>query len=102
MYKIKTKNLLLGENQLMTPDQKEQLQTGPSALVENMNPKAVINRLCSYQVLTLREAEEVSSAGRTSDQKEKLLDCLRRKPDTALKYVGMHFDEVDIFIWSNR
>ena len=77
--------MLSGEDQLMTTDRKKELETHRSALFENMNPKAVINRLCSHQVLTVREAEKISRAGGTVDQSEKLLDCLLRKPDTAFE-----------------
>ena len=70
----------------MTTDRKKQLETHRSALFENMNPKAVINRLCSHQFLTVREAE-ISRAGGTADQSEKLLDCLLGKPDTAFEIV---------------
>ena len=69
----------------MTTGHKKQLETHRSALVENMNPKAVINRLCSHQVLTVREAEEISQAGGTADQNETLLRCLLRKPDTSFE-----------------
>ena len=52
--------MLSGEGQLMTPDHKKQFETHLSALVENMNPKAVTNRLCSYQALTGRSGENMS------------------------------------------
>ena len=83
----------------MTRHRKKQLETHRSALVENMNLKAVINRLCSHQVLTVREAEQTSRGGGTADQNEKLLDCLLRKPDTAFEYCGMHFDKLEMFFF---
>ena len=50
-----------------------------------MYPKALINRLCSYQGLTVREAEQISHAGGTTGQSEKLLDCLLQKSGTAFE-----------------
>ena len=85
MYKIK-KNVLLGEDQLMTRTARSNSKpVHRSALVENMNLRAVINRLCRDRVLTVREVEEIARAGGTADQNENLLDCLLRKPDTAFE-----------------
>ena len=77
--------MLSGQDQLMTTDHKEQLETHRPALVQNMNPEEVINELRSHQVLTVRDADEISRAGVRDAQNEKLLDCLLRKPDTAFE-----------------
>ena len=69
----------------MTTSHRMQLETHRPALVQNMNPEEVIDQLRSHQVLTVREAEQVSHAGGTAGQNEKLLDCLLRKPDTAFE-----------------
>ena len=55
----------------MTTDHKKQLETHRPTLVQNMNPKEVINELRSHQVLTLRDADEISHAGVRDAQNEK-------------------------------
>ena len=77
--------MLSEEGQLMTKDHKKQLEKCRTALVQNMNPKEVINELRGHQVLTVREAKEISLAGVSDAQNEQLLDCLIRKPDTAFE-----------------
>ena len=67
----------------MTEDHKKQLDTQRPELVRNMNPTEVINELRSHEVLTPRDADEISHAGGTDAQNEKLLDYLLRKPDHA-------------------
>ena len=74
---------LLSGLQLMTANHKEQLQIQRPKLIQNMNPTEVINELLSHQLLTPREADDITRAGGTDAQNEKLLDCLHRKPDCA-------------------
>ena len=67
----------------MTADHKKWLETQRPELVQNMDPTEVINQLRSQELLTPREADDITRAGGTDAQNEKLLDCLHRKPDSA-------------------
>ena len=68
---------------VMTDNHRNQLEIHRPELIRSMNPTEVIDELRSRQVLTPRDAEEITGAGGSSAQNAKLLDYLRRKPDCA-------------------
>ena len=74
---------LLSGPEVMTADHKKQLEIQRTQLVQNMKPKEVINMLRSHELLTPRDADDITHAKGTDVQNEELLDCLRRKPDSA-------------------
>ena len=67
----------------MTDDHKKQLEIHRRELKQNMQPPEVIDELRSREVLTPREAEEITRAGGIDAQNAKLLDYLLRKPDSS-------------------
>ena len=67
----------------MTDNHRNQLEIRRSELIRSMNPTEVIDELRSCQVLTPREAEEITGAGGIHAQNAKLLNYLPLKADSA-------------------
>ena len=77
------KTLLSELHQLVTEDYKEQLETHRPEIVQNMNLTEVISGLRRHKIFTPTDTDQISRAGGTDAQNERLLDYLLRKLDRA-------------------
>lgn len=73
----------MSEDELMTREHKDLLAAHRDALVSNMYPDDLLNRLQSRKILNARDVTRIKEKTAIPSQVELLLDTLMRKPDRA-------------------